>query len=378
MQSLSATATPADKPNLIAALSMAAAGLPVFPAGPDKRPLLGGWQEKATTEEEQIRKWWDTHPAAVPAIVVGRAGLVVIDCDRHPGGKDGIEAFNRLLSANDGKLADVPIAKTANGGAHLFFKQPKGEPFGNGRGGLPDGIDVRGVGGFVIAPGAVLPDGKRWQIVNGRPLLADAFEAGTIPELPLWLAGIVRPNRQPDREGIDEYSRPGTNSSLRGQAYAAAALQGAAAEVSTAPAGKRNEMLNAVAFRFGRMIARGWIDEKTVADALLEACDANKYLREHGHRATMKTIESGIESGRKEPHPDLPDREPSSGGDGPAASELSELSGLSGLSGIRGAKQGISSARSSWRGAVEPKLAHGRSQIGRSSMTGEVICLIFR
>jgi len=137
-------------------------------------------------------------------------------------------------------------------------------------------------------------------------------------------------------------------------------------------------MLNAVAFRFGRMIARGWIDEKTVADALLEACDANKYLREHGHRATMKTIESGIESGRKEPHPDLPDREPSSGGDGPAASELSELSGLSGLSGIRGAKQGISSARSSWRGAVEPKLAHGRSQIGRSSMTGEVICLIFR
>ena len=63
------------------------------------------------------------------------------------------------------------------------------------------------------------------------------------------------------------------------------------------------------------MIARGWIDEKTVADALLGACDANKYLREHGHRATMKTIESGIEAGRKEPHPDLPDREPSSGDD---------------------------------------------------------------
>jgi len=45
--------------------------------------------------------------------------------------------------------------KTANGGAYLFFKQPKGEPLGNGRGQLPDGIDVRGVGGFVIAPGAV-------------------------------------------------------------------------------------------------------------------------------------------------------------------------------------------------------------------------------
>src|SRR5215831_14755923 len=182
IHSLSATAALADNSNLTAALSLTAAGLPVFPAGPDKRPLLAGWQEKATTEEEQIRKWCDAYSPALPAIVVGRAGLVVIDCDRHPGGNDGIKAFNRLLSANGGNLADVPITKTANGGAHLFFKQPKGEPLGNGRGQLPDGIDVRGIGGFVIAPGAVLPDGKRWQIVNGRPLLADAFEAGTIPD----------------------------------------------------------------------------------------------------------------------------------------------------------------------------------------------------
>jgi len=337
--SLSARATPADNPNLIAALNLAAV-LPVFPAGPDKRPLLAGWQEKATTEEEQIRKWWDSYPMALPAIVVGRAGLVVIDCDRHPGGDDGIKAFNRLLSANGGNLADVPITKTANGGAHLFFKQPKGEPLGNGRGELPDGIDVRGVGGFVIAPDAVLPDGKGWQSVNGRPLLADAFKAGTIPELPQWLAAIIRPNRQPNGDGIDEYVRgfadmPGAIGDSRGEAYAAAALQGAAAELSATPTGKRNETLNAVAFRMGKMVARGWIDEKTVTDALLGACDANRYLREHGHRATMKTIESGIEAGKKEPHPDLPDREPSSGGDGPADSDLSDLSGLSAIGGAK-------------------------------------------
>src|SRR6516164_12115 len=170
-----------DQPNLTAALGLAAAGISVFPAGSDKRPLLVGWQEKASTEEEQIRQWWDSYPAALPAIVVGLAGLVVIDCDRHPGGSDGIKAFNRLLSANGGNLADVPMTKTARGGAHLFFRQPPGEPLGNGRGELPDGIDVRGVGGFVIAPGAE-SDGKRWQSANGRPSLADAFKAGTIPE----------------------------------------------------------------------------------------------------------------------------------------------------------------------------------------------------
>ena len=332
------TAASADNPNLTAALSLAAAGLPVFPAGPDKRPLLVGWREKASSKEDQVRKWWDSYPAALPAIVVGRAGLLVIDCDRHPGGKDGIKAFNQLVTANSAKLANVPMTKTARGGAHLFFKQPQNdEPLGNGRGELPDGIDVRGVGGFVIAAGAVLPDGKQWQFVNGRPSLVDAFKAGTIPELPQWLADTIRPNQQPNGNGSDGYARsfatvPQADGSWRGEAYAAAALQGAAAEVGAAPNGKRNETLNAVAFRLGRMIGRGWIDEKTVADALLGACDANKYLREHGHRATMKTIESGIEAGRKEPHPDLPDREPSSEDD---RTPLSDLSGLSGSQGLK-------------------------------------------
>jgi Protein of unknown function (DUF3987)/Bifunctional DNA primase/polymerase, N-terminal len=329
-----------DQPNLTAALSLAAMGLPVFPAAPDKRPLLVGWQKKASSEPEQIRSWWRAHPDALPAIFVGGAGLLVVDCDRHPGANDGIEAFNRLLSANGGSLADVPMTKTARGGAHLFFKQPKGKALGNGRGELPDGVDVRGVGGYVIAPDAQLPDGKRWQSVNGRPLLADAFKAGTIPELPEWLADIIHPSRRSNGGAVDEdtrvFDKSGTSNSYRRQAYAAAALDGAVAELSAAPSGKRNETLNAVAFRLGRMIARGWVDKKTVTDALLDACDANKYLREHGHRATIKTIESGIEAGRKAPHPDLPDRGPPSGGDGTPDSDLSDLSGLSA---IRGGKQ---------------------------------------
>jgi hypothetical protein len=193
----------------------------------------------------------------------------------------------------------------------------------------------------------VLPDGKRWAPVRGKPLLADAFKAGAIPELPKWLAFIIRPNRQSNGHGINEYADKcadisGANSGSRGEAYAAAALDGAVAELCAAPTGKRNETLNAVAFRMGKMVARGWIDEKTVTDALLGACDANRYLREHGHRATMKTIESGIEAGKKEPHPDLPDRNPSSGGDGPADSDLS---GLSGLSGIRGPNRDEQHAR---------------------------------
>src|SRR5262245_35448751 len=329
---LSEPATPSDQPNLTAALDSAAADLPVFPAGPDKRPLFAGWQEKATTDPAQINDWWRIYPAALPAIYVGRAGLVVIDCDRHPDGDDGIKAFNQLVSANRGKLANVPMTKTAGGGAPLFFKQPNGEALGNGRGELPAGIDVRGVGGYVIAPGAVLPDGRQWTSANGRAPLPAAFKSCTIPELPQWLKDIIRPNQQPNKDGIDRCARRASQAAdgSRGQAYAATALDGVVAELGAAPNGKRNETLNAVAFRMGRMTARGWIDEQTVTYALLGACDANKYLREHGHRATMRTIESGIEAGEKEPHPDLPDREPSSGDDGTAFSDLSDLSAVQG------------------------------------------------
>jgi hypothetical protein len=346
---LSMTAAPTENPNLTVALSLAAAGLPVFPAGRDKRPLLVGWQERASTEEEQIHKWWDSCATALPAIVVGRAALVVIDCDRHPGGNDGIKAFNQLVSANDATLANVPMTKTARGGAHLFFRQPSGVPLCNGRGDLPDGIDVRGAGGFVIAPGAVLPNGKRWQSANGKPSLTDAYKAGAIPELPRWLADIIRPKPRLNGGAPDEDARgfaeiKGANSGSRGKAYAAAALDGAVAELSAAPVGKRNEMLNAMSFRLGRMIARGWVDEKTVADALLGACDANKFLREHGHRATMKTIESGIEAGNKEPYPDLPDRDPSCG-DGTADSGLSDLSDLSAVGGAKQKTSGEQQAR---------------------------------
>ena len=236
-----------------------------------------------------------------------------------------------------------------------------------------------------------MPNGQSWRPINGAPLLAEAFKAGTIPELPQWLADIIRPNRKPNGQGNAPTlaGMPEADASWRGEAYAAAALQGAAAELSTASAGKRNERLNAVAFRLGRMIARGWVDEKSVVDALLGACNTNKYLREHGHRATIKTVESGIEAGKKAPYPNLPDREPA----GEGGAELSGVCGVSSRSNNKGTNQtsepdegrreasGLSGflitrvvgAMLSGRQAAGTRIpAPGTSQIGRCSMTGGV------
>ena len=165
-------------PNLAAALALADAGVKIFPAGADKRPLFKQWQEIATTERDIIADWWRRAPYALPAIPCGVNGLLVIDLDRHGNGSDGVSAFKALVARHGALPPGVPMVKTPNNGLHLYFRQPPGEPLGNGRGSLPAGCDVRGVGGFVIGPGAVLPDGRGWIRVAERPPVTQAAQLG--------------------------------------------------------------------------------------------------------------------------------------------------------------------------------------------------------
>lgn len=152
------TADPIGAPNqnLAVALEWAKAGYPVFPASPDKRPLVSDWQAQATTDEARIRHWWRRHPEAMPALPMGhRTGLAVLDVDRK-NGKDGLAAL-RKLGHDPAALSSVTVA-TPTGGLHAYFRWPEG--MGNSAAGLPSGVDVRGNGGYVIAPGAVGPRGQ--------------------------------------------------------------------------------------------------------------------------------------------------------------------------------------------------------------------------
>ena len=178
--------------NLAAALALASAGIKIFPAGADKRPLLKKWQDTATTNADTIRTWWD-HAHALPAIPCGVNRLLVIDLDRHGNGSDGISAFKVLVARHGALAPGVPMVKTPNNGLHLYFRQPPGEPLGNGRGSLPAGCDVRGAGGFVIGPGAVLPDGRSWIRVAERPPVTEAAQLA-------WIESILRRPAEPPRE----------------------------------------------------------------------------------------------------------------------------------------------------------------------------------
>jgi hypothetical protein len=47
-----------------AALIYAACGYPIFPCGPDDKPLFAGGPKRATTDEAIVRAWWTLFPHA--------------------------------------------------------------------------------------------------------------------------------------------------------------------------------------------------------------------------------------------------------------------------------------------------------------------------
>jgi hypothetical protein len=298
--------------NLDVALALAAAGIAIFPAKVfqdaigkwKKRPAVKGWQNTASCDPDQIRRWWSEFQDAVPGIELGQAGLVVIDADRHDDGADGVAALTGLMAGHDGQNPH-PKTSTAGGGEHHFYRQPLGMQLGNGEGRLPNGINVRGTGGFVVAPGAVRPDGAIWKPTPGFPELTHAFRAGMVPVLPDWLLEMIVP-KQP----TPEPARPGEYLPAyqhRERAYAAKALRNSVAELEQTSPGHRNNKLNAIAYHLGRMVARGWIEQETVTTNLLAACESNRLASDDGADCVRATIASGLNAGLIRPHPDLPD-----------------------------------------------------------------------
>ena len=313
--------------NLVVALELATVGIPIFPARVrfnqrngkwSKFPCIKGWQSEATTDADQIREWWGKFPDAIPGIELARANLIVVDADRH-GGPDGVASLS-LLAAEHGGVLPGPMTLTPGNGEHYFFRQPDGERLGNRSGTLPEAIDVRGAGGWIVAPGATRPDGRRWESAPGTPSLADAYRTGTIPPLPNWIEALIRSRRYANPSHFGDRSGLGTDPHLssspdhRGAAYAAAALNACVDDLSRAACGTRNNSLNISAFRMGRMIARGWVEKSDVVDALWRACELNGLLPDDGTDTVQATLANGLTSGLEHPHPDLGERPRSQNG----------------------------------------------------------------
>jgi bifunctional DNA primase/polymerase-like protein len=292
------------------ALRYAEIGISVFPcAADDKRPLIR-WRSGSTTNTGRIVEIWNQWPGSLVGIDLHKCGLVVFDADRHNVCADGVTAFAALLREHDTDLSAVPITHTPGNGFHFYFRQPD-QLLSNREGDLPAGVNVRGSGGFAIAPFCVRPDGKSYRNVAGRPSLITSFKAGTIPTVPDWLIEIVRKSTiwvGSATAAAEAISVSRGLGSKRERAWAVAALQCCITDLANCPTGHRNNHLNAISYRLGRIVSRGWLDRNEVANQLQAAAYDCGLIADDGIRAVHSTIASGLNAGINQPVADLRER----------------------------------------------------------------------
>jgi hypothetical protein len=234
------------------ALRYAETGISIFPcATADKRPLIR-WRSGSVTNAGRIAWMWQQWPGSLVGIDLHKCGLIVFDADRHNGRADGVSAFATLLRKHDTDLSAVPITHTPNNGFHFYFRQPD-EPLTNREGDLPEGVNVRGSGGFAIAPFCVRPDGKSYDNFAGHPNLITSFKAGTIPIVPDWLIEIVRKPTicMGSIIATQAISVSSGDGSKRERAWAVAALQRCMTDLANCPIGHRNKCLERCQLSFG-------------------------------------------------------------------------------------------------------------------------------
>lgn len=134
-----------------AALKLAKSGQPVFPCRTEgekaKRPFTRNGLKDATTDPEQIERWWKhQHKKAAIGLPTGIEWDVLdVDVKAAVDGRVHLPYLNRLGLLNGCQR----VAQTPSGGWHLYFKATPGL---TNKANVALGLDVRALGGYVLAP----------------------------------------------------------------------------------------------------------------------------------------------------------------------------------------------------------------------------------
>lgn len=257
-------------------------GLSVFPLRErGKKPIVDTWTkyQKERAPIDVLVQWWREYPNANIAVACGPvSGVLVLDVDGDIG-REALEA----LEGKHGKLPSTWRSLTGKG-EHYWFRYPAGRRIGNSAHKLGAGLDTRGQGGYVVAPGSVHENGNeyRWAVPPSEK----------IAEVPAWLLDIIDPPAKPKpaRLIVD-------NEAAHSDAYLDKAINGEVGRLMRAPEGTRNDQLNRTAFSLGQLVGGGAIDERYVEGLLL------RIALQIGLTETesIATIASGIEKGKSQP-----------------------------------------------------------------------------
>lgn len=179
---------------LMAALGFIQKQTPIFPLQErDKKPKTANGYKDASLNPQHIHQWWTMWPNANIGMPTGAiSGIWVLDID----GEDGERSLSELERIN-GKLPQSVEVITGGGGRHIYFTMPAMGAIPCSASKIAKGLDIRGDGGYVVAPPSVHPSGKcyTWSV--------DA--ADSIAYAPEWLLRLVQADafKQGNKSPVD-------------------------------------------------------------------------------------------------------------------------------------------------------------------------------
>lgn len=146
-----------------------------------KHPLTKNGVSDASKDLGIVARWWQKWPFANIGVATGSAsGFFVLDIDGEAG-----EDSLRALEEKHAKLPSTVEQITGGGGRHLLFKCLGSA---TNKVALAPGLDIRGSGGYIVAPPSVHISGRRyeWEL-SSRP------GEVAIAEAPMWLLDMIGP-----------------------------------------------------------------------------------------------------------------------------------------------------------------------------------------
>lgn len=205
------------------------------------------------------------------------SGLLVVDIDPRHGGFESIAS----LKASGQSFGQCPVAKTGNGGRHLYFAISG--PI-KSRIGFRPGIDIKAEGGYVVAPPSRIGASKSGP-GGAYQWLIDPFRT-PLQWAPNWLLTELRPKPVAKREVVFP--------SMSSPFSAVRRLDGLARFVAGAPDGNRNHALNWASFRAAELVCQNQMSAREVTTAL-RAAAIRAGLDDPVE--VSATIESGLRAG---------------------------------------------------------------------------------
>lgn len=167
------------------AMRYAAMGWDVMPLR-GKFPVTEHGSHDATSDATTIKRWGAEHPHANVGLATGKR-FWVLDIDTKTGGDYSLEE----LEEKNGKLPPTIQQQTGTGGKHFLFFPPNFS-IKNSTGKVAPGIDVRGIGGYIVAAPSIHPDTGKEYVWDGM----DEIEKQRILPAPAWLLALVH---EPER-----------------------------------------------------------------------------------------------------------------------------------------------------------------------------------